>query len=142
VADAVRLLQAAIQAVEAGAEDLAVDFAQRAIQELGGALRPSALPWSTDPKDVDRFEEFIRRAGDFLSAFATAPGAEVSEDRARALARECFAEQPRVVGPTFYRTRILEAGDGSAGPVVRLTEKGKRYFSKIQRVASDSEGFS
>ena len=37
MADAVRLFQAAIQAVEAGAPDLAVDFAQRSIQELSGA---------------------------------------------------------------------------------------------------------
>jgi hypothetical protein len=136
MADALRLLQAAIQAAEAGAEDLAIDFAQRAIQELGGEARPATLPWSTDSKDVERFEVFVRRAAAFLAAFAAGPRSEVPEDQARALAREFFAEQPRVVGPTFYRTRALEASVGAAGRVVRLTDKGQKYLKKFQQMVA------
>ena len=111
MADVTRLLQAAIQAVEAGAPDLAADFAERAIRELRlGAPRAAdapELPWSTQPRD-EGFVEFVRRAEGFLSRFAEAPGGEVAEEQARALAREFFAEQPRVVGPSFYRRGALE----------------------------------
>jgi hypothetical protein len=123
MADSVRLFQASIQAVEAGAPDLAIDFAQRAIKELSGVAGSTARPWKT--RHSWQSIEFLRRAIPFLEGFAVAPDATVPEERARELAREFFAEEPRAVGPSFYRPGALEAVDTSAGRVVRLTEKGR-----------------
>jgi hypothetical protein len=130
VADAIRLFQAAIQAVEAGAPDLAIDFAQRAIKELSGIGGSTARPWKTRPSWQSI--EFLRRAIPFLEGFAVAPDATVPEERARELAREIFPEEPRVVGPSFYRPGLLEAVDTSAGRVVRLTEKGQRLLKAFR----------
>jgi hypothetical protein len=124
VADAIRLFQAAIQAVEAGAEDLAIDFAQRAIKELNGAAAPVPLPWNAR----HRWEsfEFLRRAIPFLKAFAEAPEAQVPEERARELAREFFPEEPRAVGPSFYRRGLLQSVETPGGRAVQLTKRGQR----------------
>jgi hypothetical protein len=127
MADVVRLFQAAIQAVEAGAPDLAVDFAQRAIQELSGAAAPASLPWKA--RHPWHSFQFLRRAVPFLRAFAEAPDAQVSEERARELAREFFPEEPRAVGPSFYRPGLVQAIDTATGRVVRLTEKGQRILN-------------
>jgi hypothetical protein len=124
MADVLRLFQAAIQAVEAGAQDLAIDFAQRAIKELNGAGGSASLPWKARHR-WDNFE-FLRRAIPFLGAFAAAPGAQVPEERARELAREFFPEEPRAVGPSFYRPEFLQAVETPSGRAVRLTEKGQR----------------
>ena len=137
MADAIKLLQAAIQAVEAGADDLAADFAQRAILELRGS-GSQGLPWSTDPKD-DRFEEFVRRSAGFLQRFADRPAGEVTEAEARVLAREFFGEQPRVVGPSFYRRGLLELASRPTGRVVRLTKKGYSTLKEAVRLASELE---
>lgn len=140
MADVTRLLQAAIQAVEAGAPDLAADFAERAIRELRsdttrapGVPEGSELPWSTQPRD-EGFAEFIRRAVGFLDRFAEAPRGEVSEEQARAFAREFFAEQPRVVGPSFYRRGSLETERTAEGAVVRITEAGRKHLAKLKRL--------
>lgn len=138
--DVTRLLQAAIQAVEAGAPDLAADFAERAIRALRsdaarGADAPDApeLPWSTQPRD-EGFAEFIRRAVGFLDRFAEAPAGEVAEEQAREFAREFFAEQPRVVGPSFYRRGSLETERTAEGTVVRITEAGRKHLGKLKRL--------
>jgi hypothetical protein len=138
MADTIQLLHAAIQAVESGANDLAIDFAQRAIQELGGETR-SERPWSSHPRDGERFVEFLRRSVGFLESFASAPQPDIPEDRARALAHEFFPEEPRVVGPSFYRIGSLETLDGPTGRTVRLTERGQKHLKKVQKMASQFE---
>ena len=137
MADVVRLFQAAIQAVEAGAPDLAIDFAQRALKELGGASNPASLPWNAR----HRWEslEFLRRAVPLLSAVAAAPEAQIPEERARELAREFFPEEPRAVGPSFYRSGLLEAVESSEGRVVRITEKGERMLKMVRPKLAELE---
>ena len=137
MADAVRLFQAAIQAVEAGAQDLAIDFAQRAIKELGGADTPTSLPWNKRHR-WDSFE-FLRRAVPLLSAVAAGPQAQVSEERARELAREFFPEEPRAVGPSFYRSGLLQAVETANGRVVQLTEKGQRILKMVMPKLAELE---
>ena len=133
--DVKKLLQAAIQAVDADAPDLAADFTERALRSLrsGAPESPAELPWSTQPRD-ERFSEFLRRGVGFLDRFAEAPGGQVSEEEARAFAREYFGEQPRVVGPSFYRRGSLETEMMPSGTVVRLTKRGEKHLKALKEL--------
>jgi hypothetical protein len=139
MADVVKLLQAAIQAVQADAPDLAIEFAQRAIKELGvgAAAAPSSPPWN--PRFRWDSLDFLRRAVPFLSAFAGAPQGQVPEERARELAREFFPEEPRVVGPSFYRGGLVQAVDTANGRAVQITEKGQRMLKMVQPKLTELE---
>lgn len=133
MADFPKLLAAAKQAYEAGARDLAVDFLRRAIEEVGVVEGGrGVLPWSTVPSD-ERYDEFRRRALLFLRPIAAQPNGEIVEADAKALARRVFREQPRVVGPTFYRAGLVNAMDSaSIGPAVRITPEGRRFLQSLE----------
>lgn len=126
MADAEQLLQAALESLKAEAPDLAADFADRAVRELRGP-RPAnrELPWSSTPTDP-RYPEYVRRATRFLGTFAEHPRGELPGDQARMLARDVFPEEPRMVGPTFYRPGLLSSHRATGAEAVRITEKGRR----------------
>ena len=138
MANVKKLLAAAVDALDAGAEDLAADFIARALQELRPAQPDEkALPWSGNPGDP-RIGEWYRRAVAFLDAFASAPNSELTEADAQDLARRVFPEQPRVVGPGFYRPGFVETIDRRDGPSVRLTKEGQRYLSNMERKLAEA----
>ena len=126
-----KLLAAAIEAYEAGTRDLAADFTARALKELRPARPTGELPWSTLPNDP-RFPEWQRRAHDFLRAFADAWGDRLPPSEARDLARSIFPEQPRVVGPSFYRPRYVESVRLRGEEVVRLTTTGREFLESLE----------
>jgi hypothetical protein len=143
VPDVKKLLAAAIQAVDADAKDLAADFVERALNELRprpdeAQQRTSELPWSTDPKD-ERFAEFLRRALGFLRRFESAPNGTVTEDEARLFAREFFPEEPRVVGPSFYRRGLVQSEGTPDAVTVSISNQGRKALRQFERMLAQFE---
>ena len=135
-----KLLAAAIEAYEAGARDLAADFTARALKELRPKQGTASgeLPWSTMPNDP-RFPEWQSRAHDFLRAFADAWGDKLPPSEARDLARRIFPEQPRVVGPSFYRPGYVESVRLRGEDVVRLTNIGREFLESLESSLAEEE---
>ena len=132
MADVKQLFQAAIQAVDAGAHDLAADFAERAVRELrGDGSNIGTVPWSTDPRD-DRFHEFAQRGVGFLTEFLNAGSEGLTEEQAKLVTRRFFAEQPRVVGPTFYRSGSLDSTTADGDKRVRITKSGRGHLKQLE----------
>ncbi len=138
MADVPKLLDAAIQAYQAGARDLAAEFTARALKALrpGREKATNELPWSSTPQDP-RFPEWQRRAREFLRAFSDAYGDRLPKLEARELARRIFPEQPRVVGPSFYRSGYVESAKLRGDDVVRLTKMGREFLESLERSLSN-----
>jgi len=141
--DFMKLVQAGIQAYEAQAPDLAADFLRRAIAEIDPETgRSRQLPWSSDPNDGDRNLEWNVRARRFLQRFLDAPAGTLTESEAREWSKLVFPEQPRAVGPAFYRPGFLESFTDEDGARVRLTEKGRAAASAFARRLATEQSWS
>jgi hypothetical protein len=131
VSDFLTLLHASRQAYRAGALDLAAELAERAARELrAGSGAPHELPWSSTPADP-RFPEYVRRGIQFLESFENARGA-LTAGAAQALAHGVYPEQPRTVGPAFYRPGLIERLRDAEPLTVRLTPKGRACLRQLR----------
>lgn len=129
MADVVRMLKAAIEAIEAGSPGTAQVLLKGALKDLREAGEDPERPWSTNPREKPRFYEYLSRLSGYLGRFE---GVEcLPVDEAREAAREFFPEEPRSVGPLYKRE--LETVVVSNTVSVRLTEAGATRLADLRR---------
>lgn len=132
------LLQRSIRALDTGNLAKAAGLVELALKQLRDGAKPR-LPWTPASGNVHS-AEFRRRATRFLETILRARDGLMDEMHARELARGLFPEQPRVVGPSFYRPRFLEVVEGPHGNSVRVTQRGQRFLAILRRRSAKRDG--